>query len=154
MAPPIAVMMIQTHQKVWPGSRLGLSSVMFSMLSAGMTVSNADEDGANDDGSSTTEHAVSGVRPRSEGHDPAPGSDRGLTIHVESDWTAANAELSRQFPSGQNDPASHMMLSHWACEALTKRKPPIPKESSRKADQGGRGSRHTASLCTTSRKAG
>ena len=50
MAPPIAVMMIQTHQKVWPGPRLGLSSVAFSMLSAGMIVSNADEDGANDDG--------------------------------------------------------------------------------------------------------
>ena len=114
MAPPIAVMMIQIHQKVWPGPRLGLSSVVFAVLSAGM-VSNADEanlDDGSSSGSSTTEHAVSGVRSRSEGHDPAPGSGRGLTIHAESDWTDANAELSRQFPSGQNDVVSHMMLSH------------------------------------------
>ena len=115
MAPPRAVMMIQIHQKVWPGPRLGLSSVVFAMLSAGK-VSNADEanldDGSSSSGSSTTEHAVSGVRSRSEGHDPAPGSDRGLTIHAESDWTDANAELSRQFPWGQSDVVSHLSLIH------------------------------------------
>ena len=87
---PTAVIMIQTHHEFWP-----------SPSSRGIPTRAGDDGGDNDadgDASSTTEHAVFGVSSVSEGHDSAPGDDRGRTIHLESDWTDANTELSRQTP--------------------------------------------------------